>query len=135
MVFGWQTSFSSLWFVFTLGCLGCTEIFTINVIKHMYVSKRVCTSMSQVILSHPEVVTMFSREFPVAHWDKDLVLSVQCLGLLLWCRLDPCPGNFHMLQAWPKKKKKRERERCSPIFSSTKYVFMSLCYLDWSCFL
>ena len=83
--------------------------------------------MSQVILSHPEVVTMFSREFPVAHWDKDLVLSVQCLGLLLWCRLDPCPGNFHMLQAWPKKKKKeREREMFSHIFfyKVCFYVFM-----------
>ena len=36
---------------------------------------------------------------------KDLVLSLQHLGLLLWCRFNPWPRNFHMSQAWQKKKK------------------------------
>ena len=34
---------------------------------------------------------------------KDLVLSLQWLRSLLWCRLDPWPGNFRMLHVWPKK--------------------------------
>ena len=38
---------------------------------------------------------------------KDLVLSLLWLWLLLWRRFDPWPGNFHMPQAWQKKKKKK----------------------------
>ena len=43
---------------------------------------------------------------------QDLALSLQRLWRLRWCRLDPCPGNFHMPLAPPKikikiKKKKR----------------------------
>ena len=33
-----------------------------------------------------------------AQWVKDLVL------LQLWLEFDPWPGNFHMLQVWPKEK-------------------------------
>ena len=40
----------------------------------------------------------------VAQQGKDPALS------LLWCQFDPWPGNFHMLWAPSKKKKKRERE-------------------------
>ena len=36
-------------------------------------------------------------ECPVAQWVKYTALS------LLWLRSDPWPGNFHMLQVWPKK--------------------------------
>ena len=49
----------------------------------------------------------------MVQWVKDLVLFLQqlrsllWLRLLLWRRFDPWPGNFHMLQAWSKKKKKR----------------------------
>ena len=39
----------------------------------------------------------------MAQWIKDLVLSLQQLGLLLWCGFDPWPGYFHVLKAWPKK--------------------------------
>ena len=35
----------------------------------------------------------------MARWVKDLGISLQGLELLLWCRLDPWPKNFHM---WPK---------------------------------
>ena len=42
----------------------------------------------------------------VAWWVKDPVLS------LLWWGFDPWPGNFCMLQPWPKKKKKiKEKKR------------------------
>ena len=34
---------------------------------------------------------------------KDLALSLVWLRWLLWRGLDPCPGNFHMPWAWPKK--------------------------------
>ena len=47
---------------------------------------------------------------PAAQFVKDPVLSLQQLGSLLWCRFSPWPRNFHMLQAWQKKKKK-EREK------------------------
>ena len=35
---------------------------------------------------------------------RDLVLSLQWLGLLLWAGLDPWPKNFYKLWVWPKKK-------------------------------
>ena len=41
---------------------------------------------------------MLEEEFPGGLVVKDLVLSP------LWLGFDPCPGNFHMLQAWPKKR-------------------------------
>ena len=37
----------------------------------------------------------------MSQWVEDLVLS------LLWLRFDPWPGNFHMLRARSKKKKKK----------------------------
>ena len=39
---------------------------------------------------------------------KDLVLSLQQLGLLLWRGFDPWPRNFHILQEGERKKKKKE---------------------------
>ena len=41
--------------------------------------------------SHPK------KEFSVAEWVKDPVLSLQWLGLLLCCRFNPWAGMFHML--------------------------------------
>ena len=43
----------------------------------------------------------------VTQWVKDPALSLQRLGSLLWCGLDPWPGNFHMPWAQPKYKKYR----------------------------
>ena len=40
----------------------------------------------------------------VAHWVKDPV-SLLWLRSLLWHRFYPWPGNFHLPQAQPKKKK------------------------------
>ena len=39
----------------------------------------------------------------VAQWVKDQVLS------LLWHGFDHWPGNFHVWQVWPKKKKKKRK--------------------------
>ena len=39
---------------------------------------------------------------------KDLVLSLQQLGLLLWRGFDPWPRNFHILQEGERKKKKKK---------------------------
>ena len=41
----------------------------------------------------------------MVHWVKDLVLSLQELGSLLWRGFDSCPGNIHMLGDMAKKKK------------------------------
>ena len=32
----------------------------------------------------------------MVHWVKHLALSLQQLGSLLWCGLDPWSGNFHV---------------------------------------
>ena len=40
----------------------------------------------------------------VAQQVKDLALSVQWPGSLLWCGFDPWPRNFCMPWAWPHKK-------------------------------
>ena len=47
--------------------------------------------------------------YKFSHWTvvKDLVLSLQWLGLLLWHGFSPWPRNFHMLQERQKKKKKK----------------------------
>ena len=48
------------------------------------------------------VLSCENRSSLVAQWVKDLVLSLQQLGLLLWHRFDPWPRNFCMLWAQPK---------------------------------
>ena len=54
---------------------------------------------------------------------KNLALSPQWLGLLLWCRFDPWPWNFHMSWAWPRKKKKIEGEKASELDMSPDLNF------------
>ena len=46
----------------------------------------------------------------VAQWVKDLALSLLWLGLLLWCRFDPWPGNFCRPWVWPKKMDPQEAQ-------------------------
>ena len=53
---------------------------------------------------------MDNRNSFLVQWVKDLVLSMQQLGLLLWHKFDPWPRNFHMPQVWPKKKKKERKK-------------------------
>ena len=38
---------------------------------------------------------------------KDPALSLQQLGLLMWCGFNSWSGNFCMSQAWPEKKKRK----------------------------
>ena len=42
---------------------------------------------------------------------KDLGLSLQQSGWLLWRGFSPWPRNFYMLWAWPKGKEKRQKEK------------------------
>ena len=48
---------------------------------------------------------MLQQELPGGLRVKGSVLS------LLWCGLDPWPGNFHMSWVWQKKKKKNEQKK------------------------
>ena len=46
----------------------------------------------------------------MAKWAKDMTLSLQQLGSLLWHGFDPWPGKFHMPCVQPEKKKKKENQ-------------------------
>ena len=56
----------------------------------------------------------------MVQWVKDLALSLQCLGLLLWRGFSPWPKNFHMLQVWGRKKK-----RCENLFHFSSALFFN----------
>ena len=56
----------------------------------------------------------------MAQWVKDLALSLQWLRLLLRHKLDYWPGNFHMPQGQPKKKKKEARIKWSIAFKTPR---------------
>ena len=65
---------------------------------------------------------------------KNPVLSLYQLGPLLWHGFSPCPGNFHMLRVWPKKKKKKKgKEKPGEIqqiigtHNSCGYLFVARC--------
>ena len=47
----------------------------------------------------------------MVQWVQDLAFSLQQLEWLLWCRFDPWPGDFYMLQVQPKKKKKKKKKK------------------------
>ena len=47
----------------------------------------------------------------MTQWIKDPALSLLWLRSLLWHRLDPWPGNFHMLQAQPNKEKDEQKKK------------------------
>ena len=47
---------------------------------------------------------------PVAQWVKDPVLSLQWLGLLLWHRFDPWPGDLSHTVCTTRKKKEKEKK-------------------------
>ena len=51
-----------------------------------------------------------SLEFSCGAVVADLVLSPQQLGLLLWCRFDSWPRDFHTLWAWLNKKENTQLE-------------------------
>ena len=72
----------------------------------------------------------------MAKWVKDLMLSLQQLGLLLWHGFDPWPVNFHMPQTWPgKRKEKKRKEKAKPSQTKTctwKFpVTLSLTVTSW----
>jgi len=50
----------------------------------------------------------------VAQSIKDPVLSLKCLGSLLWHKFYPWPRNFHVLWRQPKKRKKKKKNHQNP---------------------
>ena len=59
---------------------------------------------------------------------KDPALSLLWLRSLLWREFDPWPGNFHMLQIWPKKKKGETKDIfCNTNSRSILYAFYFFC--------
>ena len=83
--------------------------------------------ISQKIYSCPFSILILKlqrRSSFVAQQVKDLALSLMWLHPLLWHRFDPGSQNFHMLQAWPKRKRKKFPEKNTfLIFSSTESLF------------
>ena len=62
---------------------------------------------------------------------KDGELSLQPFGsLLLWCRFNPWPRNFHMLQAWSNKKKKSNNNNPCLAALSVYLLFRKHQYLE-----
>lgn len=61
----------------------------------------------------------------MAQWVKDLVLSLQQLGMLLWHGFHPWPGTFHM--PWVQPKKKLLVSHSHSEFNAVK----KRCYLDF----
>ena len=47
----------------------------------------------------------------LVQWVKDLALLQLWCRWQLWLRFSPWPGNLHMPQVWPKKKKRKKRRR------------------------
>ena len=60
-----------------------------------------------------------NRRSLVVQQVKDLALSLQQFGSLLWHGLCTWPRNFHMLRAWPRNKNKKREEKYTLIFVST----------------
>ena len=55
----------------------------------------------------------------MVQWVKDLALSLQQLGLLLWHGFDPWPKNLHIPWAWWKKKfGGKQKVKIEPYFMS-----------------
>ena len=61
----------------------------------------------------------------VVQWIKDLVLSLQQPGSLLWCEFHLWLGNFHLLQVWPPKTPKTSQNSIYYTYSTIgKYSLM-----------
>ena len=74
----------------------------------------------------------------MVYWVKELVLSLQWLGLLLWSQFDFWPRNFHMPWSQPRKKegkkgKKKEikKERKERRKKERKQHRLRIFYVDY----
>lgn len=75
----------------------------------------------------PSLVTQMKKfESQGVQWVKDLALSLEWLGLLLWHRFDPWPGNFHVPWGWPKKFCFKSKIKNSLEYRLLVYVLCSL---------
>ena len=63
---------------------------------------------------NPIMYKKFTWSSLVEQWVKDLASSLLCFWSLLLLGFDPWPGNFHMPQAQPKKKKKKRLNKSWP---------------------
>ena len=81
-----------------------------------YLSKEKLTAVFTV----PPLFTLSKkiliRTSLVAQWIKDLILSLQWLGLLLWLMFECQTRNFHMSWTQPKKKKKKKKKNVKKVF-------------------
>ena len=66
----------------------------------------------------------------MAQWIKDLAVSLQWLGLLLWHGFDPCPRNFHVPRTYPNNKKKTFKNK---LISDTNGVQRNATYSENIC--
>ena len=63
----------------------------------------------------------------MAQWFKDLVLSLQWLGLLLWHRSSPSPGSSYVPQVHHPQFPSLPEKYCYLVFSiCVEYLFTSL---------
>ena len=65
------------------------------------------------------------RSSSVAQQVKDPALSLKQLRSLLWCRFDPWPGNLHMPQAQPKRKKNGNSQNMWILNTTFFFLFLS----------
>lgn len=63
-----------------------------------------------------------SKSSPAVQEVKDLVLLLQWPGLLLWCRVNPWPRNFHVPRVWQEKKKRKRRKKSKSQCHNTLHV-------------
>ena len=85
-------------------------------------------------LGYKSMLKIETRGSLAAQWVKDLALSLQRLGSLLWCGFEPWPGNFPHGAGAAKKKKKR-REGREELRNISAMMFFSSGGLTWLCLL
>ena len=64
--------------------------------------------MAQQVMNPTSINEDVGSILSLTQWIKDPVLSLQQRGLLLWRGSNLWPGNFCMLQVWPKNKKQKK---------------------------
>ena len=123
-----QSSFKSYRGKVTKIDLNCLFNFIFKIISSLLIyfitgSLYVLTSFKLLFLSMYLHSVMFWISL-VVQWVKDPALLLQRLGLLLWRRFDPWPGNFHMLCVGVAKKSKQTKTKKTPIHSVMFFIYL-----------
>ena len=103
----------------------CILLFQVKILINVIWFK----GIDRVILVFCLFYTEISRSFPVAQQVKDLELSLQQLRLLMWCKVSPWPGNFHMPWVWQKKKERKKSP--IPIVDLSISPFSSISFVSY----